>query len=172
MKRNINEASSDFKGRKFIGKKSKMAFYWEYKMLPATVTMEFLFRIDFNRPAIDRVYKNPKTNTPHEIYDADRLFFNDYIRKNFIESVVRRQCQSINIPGFKCTIVTYKGEFNIYTLKVDSKKPQLFGYAVTVEATDPKKVYTTKEIIDMASKFIKPFETKVLKDTKFYKITI
>jgi len=166
----LKEASSDFKFKKILGKKSKLSMFWEYKLLPATVSLEFLFKIKFNKDKINKDYNNPDTMSPYEFGNGDKLFFNEIIKRNLSEFEVKLKSRKINNPGFYVTIVTYKGELNIKTLDINSNKPQEFGYSVTVEATDKKRIYTTKEIIDMASKFIKPFENLVLKNTKYYSI--
>jgi len=152
-------AEYDFKSKIFNGTKTKARSWWEHKLLPAMVGIDFLFKIKFN---LDKIKAN---------YEDDRSAFNDIVRPNFLESSVLRKAKGINIPGFKALYVTYKGELDVYSLNFESKKPQEFGYTITIEATDSKKEYTKKEIESMVAKFVKDVEKTILKDSPYYKIT-
>ncbi|HPM21257.1 MAG TPA: hypothetical protein PLY35_08405 [Thermotogota bacterium] len=157
-------AGYDFKTKKFDGKKSKAEMFWEYELLPAMVDVEFLFKIAFDLNAIKADYTTERGDL-----DLNEFYY-DVINADLSERSILRKSKALNVPGFKVTFVTYKGELEVRSLNPQGKAQQ-FGYNVVLEALDRKKQYTNAEIQQIVAKFIALFEQSVLKDSSYYKFT-
>lgn len=161
----LNEADSDFKGKKFVGKKSNVEFHWEWKLLPATISIRFLSKIKFDVNKIKKEFLDEFGE-----FDIDAFNF-DILRKDFLESNMTRKVKNISVPEFNIQFVTFKGEFNLKTLNIESKKSQEFGYDITLEAKDKNKVFNRNEIINIVDKYIPKYESEILKNSEYYTIS-
>lgn len=162
-KKVINEAESNFKGAILKGQKTKPQFFWFHSSLPATFDIDFKYKVIFNKNVIEDFSIDGKFSLP--------LFENDVTKPNFSEPKVWQKAKNISVPGFKVVYVTYNSEYTYKTLNPKRTLKYDFKHTVTLQATDPTKVYKRSEIMDIAQKFVDKFEQVAYQDTKYYKIT-
>lgn len=163
-KNDLYEAASDFKGKLLNGKKTKVFFHWEWKLKPATIDIDFGYKITFDKKKIEQQYglEGGKIDWTEFHYDI--------IKPNLEERAIKTLAKQVSVPGFKVMFVTYNSEFTVKTLDPNRKDKYHFSHTVTLEATDNTD-YDRKQIIDICQKFVNKFESIGFKDTEYYKIT-
>lgn len=162
-KRKITEASSDFKYFNVESNKSKIKVYWEYKLIPVMIDIEFGFRINFKN---DKIKEDFSDNSNID-YD---LFYKDVLNKNLSEKSIKKIAETIKIDNFNCMFVTYGGETELDKLDPTRTNKQYFSHTVTIEAKDNTK-YDKNKILDICKNFAKKLESLAYKDCHYYTIT-
>jgi len=165
-KQQLNEFENNWKKGFINAKYTRPRFFWEFKLFPATMDIEFNYKVSFNKNKIKEDFSLEGDKVD---YDA---FYSDVIEPIFLERSVRKIANTVPIPGFKTQYVTYgSGEITARTLDPSRKLKYHFSHIITVEAKDQKKIYTKKEIEKIVTEFVKKLEPKIYAPTKYFTIS-
>ena len=164
-KQQINEFESNWKKGYIDAKYTKPRYHWEFKLFPATVDIDFDYKVTFNQKNIKRDFSLEDDKIDYT------AFLYDVLKPAFQERDVKVLAKRIPIPGFNVQFVTYGGELDVKTLDPFRKNKYHFTHIVTIEAKDAKKVYTKKEIEKLVKDFVKKFEPLAYSPTDYYTIS-
>lgn len=164
-KEQLNEFESNWKKSFIPAKHSTVRYHWEFKLLPATIDIDFDYKVTFNKKNIEKDFE-----LEGDTIDYEALHY-DVIKPAFSDRYMKVLAKKIPVPGFDVQFVTYGGEYDIKTLDPSRKDKYHFTHIVTIEAKDKKKTYTKKEIDKLVTDFVKKFEPLAFTSTKYYTIS-
>lgn len=168
-----------FKTKKISGKKTSGEVLWEaivetgskagLPLLPVAFDFDVTFKVKLNTDNIIKQYGE----------DAENWFID--VKSKLSERSVLYSARQLAPKGFSLKFVTYSQALStesdmIRLLDPKKKAPIKFGYTFHFEEvtlSEPNIVIKEKlnEIVGEMEIFLKKFESLILKDTSFYKIT-
>lgn len=165
IKNLLREFDNDFKKTKLVGKMTNVTLFWEYKLKPATIDLDFNFTITFNQKAINAEY-----GIGDESFDSDSFVY-EQIRPNFKDRTILSRAQKVAIPDFNVKYCTYNGESDLATINPKRNTKYKFGHTITIEAKDYNKEFDRKAVFKIMQDYVNKVEAVLYPKNKFYTVS-